>query len=420
VHALLSSQLMVVNTHPVAGLQESAVQRLLSLQVIAVPWHTPATHVSVFVQALPSLQAPLTFVWVHPVAGLQESVVHTLLSLQDAELLVNTQPVAGLQESVVQALLSLQTVAVPGWQTPPLQVSPVVHTLPSLQAFVLFVNTHPVAGLQASFVHGLLSLHTVAVPGWQLPPPQASPVVQALPSSQAAVLLVNAHPVSGSQVSVVQALPSLQTVAVPGWQLPPPQMSPVVHTLPSSQAFVLPANTHPVAGLHESSVHGLLSSHTVAVPGWQLPPEHVSPVVQESPSLQAAVLLVNAHPVARLHVSSVQGLPSLQTSPAPGWQLPPPHVSPVVQGLPSSQAFVLSAKTHPVAGLQESSVQRLPSSQKVAVPGWQLPPEHVSPAVQAFPSLQAFVLFVKTHPVAGLQASSVHGLLSSHTVAVPG
>ena len=62
VHALLSSQLMVVNTHPVAGLQESAVQRLLSLQVIGVPWQTPATQVSVLVQTLPSLQAPVTFV----------------------------------------------------------------------------------------------------------------------------------------------------------------------------------------------------------------------------------------------------------------------------------------------------------------------------------------------------------------------
>jgi hypothetical protein len=62
VHALLSSQLMVVKTHPVAGLQESAVHRLLSLQVIGVPWHTPATHVSVLVQTLPSLQAPVTFV----------------------------------------------------------------------------------------------------------------------------------------------------------------------------------------------------------------------------------------------------------------------------------------------------------------------------------------------------------------------
>ena len=268
-HALLSLQLAVmsVKTHPVAGLQESAVQRLLSLQTIAVPWHTPATHVSVLVQALPSLQAPLTFVWAHPVAGLQLSVVHTFPSLQEAELSVNTQPVAGLQESAVQALLSLQTVAVPGWQLPPLQISPVVHTLPSLQAFVLFVKTHPVAGLHASLVHGLLSLHTVAAPGWQLPAEHVSPVVQELPSLQAAVLLVNAHPVSRLHVSSVQGLPSLQTSPAPGWQLPPPHVSPVVQGLPSSQAFVLLANTHPVAGLQESSVQPLLSLHTIPDPG---------------------------------------------------------------------------------------------------------------------------------------------------------
>jgi hypothetical protein len=47
--------------------------------------------------------------------------------------------VAGLQVSVVQGLLSLQTTVVPGWQVPPLQASPVVQASPSLQGFVLFV-----------------------------------------------------------------------------------------------------------------------------------------------------------------------------------------------------------------------------------------------------------------------------------------
>jgi hypothetical protein len=39
----------------------------------------------------------------------------------------------------VQTLLSLQTTGVPGLQTPPPQVSPNVHALPSLHGFVLFV-----------------------------------------------------------------------------------------------------------------------------------------------------------------------------------------------------------------------------------------------------------------------------------------
>jgi hypothetical protein len=39
-------------------------------------------------------------------------------------------------------------------------------------------------------VQAFWSSHVIAAPPWQLPPPQASPEVQAFPSSQAAVLLV--------------------------------------------------------------------------------------------------------------------------------------------------------------------------------------------------------------------------------------
>ena len=275
-------------------------------------------------------------------------------------------------------------------------MSPVVHAFPSLQALVLFVNEQPVAGLHVSSVQGLPSLQTVPVPGWQLPPPQVSPDVQGLPSSQAAVLLVNTQPVAGLQVSVVHTFVSAQTTGVPGWQLPPPQVSPVVHTLPSSQALALLVNTHPVAGLHESSVQGLLSLHTVPVPGWQLPPPQVSPVVQGLPSLQAAVLFVNTHPVAGLHESLVQGLPSLQAVAAPGWQLPPPQTSPVVHALPSLQGAVLFVWEQPVTALHRSLVHGLESLHWVAV------------------------VSVKTQPVAGLQLSAVQTLLSLQTTAVPG
>ena len=97
-------------------------------------------------------------------------------------------------------------------------MSPVVQAFPSLQPAVLFVKTHPVAGTQVSVVHTLPSLQTrVPAPGLQLPVSQVSPRVQALPSSHAAVLLVKTHPVAGTQVSVVHTLPSLQTrVTVPG------------------------------------------------------------------------------------------------------------------------------------------------------------------------------------------------------------
>ena len=90
-----------------------------------------------------------------------------------------------------------------------------MQALLSSQAAVLFVKTQPVAGLQVSVVHTLLSLHVMAPPEWQVPPPQVSPVVHAFPSSQAFVLLMKAQPDAGLHVSVVQALLSLQTIAAP-------------------------------------------------------------------------------------------------------------------------------------------------------------------------------------------------------------
>jgi hypothetical protein len=90
-----------------------------------------------------------------------------------------------------------------------------VHAFPSSQAFVLFVKTQPVAGLQLSVVQGLLSLHTIETPR-HTPPPQVSAEVQAFPSLHANVLLVKTHPVAGLHASSVHTLPSLQTTAVPG------------------------------------------------------------------------------------------------------------------------------------------------------------------------------------------------------------
>jgi hypothetical protein len=212
--------------------------------------------------------------------------------LHAAVLLVKTQPPAGLHVSVVQGLLSLQTSgAEPGWQLPPAQVSPVVQALPSSQAIVLLVNTQPTAGSHVSVVHGLLSLQvSVPAPGWQLPPAQVSPGVHAFPPSQAIVLLVNTHPEPGSHVSVVHTFASSQTIAVPVHE-PPPHVSLAVHAFPSSQAFVLLVKTHPEPGLHVSVVHAFPSSHTIAAPA-HTPPPHVSPTVHAFPSLHRIVLLV--------------------------------------------------------------------------------------------------------------------------------
>ena len=71
-------------------------------------------------------------------------------------------------------------------------------------------------------------------------------------------------------------------------------------------------NTHPLVGSHPSAVHGLESSQVGAGPPTQLPPAHLSAVVQALPSSQAFVLFVKMHPVAVSQESSVQGLLSLQ------------------------------------------------------------------------------------------------------------
>jgi hypothetical protein len=285
----------------------------------------------------------------------------------------------------VHGLLSLHTIAVPAHR-PPEQVSVAVHAFPSSQDAVLFVWTQPVAGSQLSSVHGLLSSQFNApVPGWQLPPAQTSPVVQKLPSSHAAVLFVKTQPVAGLQLSVVQALLSLQTTAEPGTHTPPPHVSPKVQAFPSLHGFVLFVKTQPEAGLQLSSVHGLLSLHTTGVPGLQTPPPQVSPAVQALPSLHGFVLFVKTQPEAGSHVSVVHTLLSLQTIGVPTHE-PPLHVSLEVQALPSSHEFVLFVNTQPKAGLHVSVVQTLLSLQTTGVPP-HTPPAQLSPNVHALLSV---------------------------------
>jgi hypothetical protein len=94
--------------------------------------------------------------------------------------------------------------------------------------------------------------------------------------------------------------------------------------------------------------------------------------------------------VAGLQESSVQALLSSQTIAVPRHD-PPSHASFTVQALPSSQACVLFGKTQPVAGLQVSVVHEFPSLQTKGAPTWQAPPMQESPTVQALPSLHVFV-----------------------------
>src|SRR5438094_10275995 len=81
------------------------------------------------------------------------------------------------------------------------------------------------------------------------------------------------------------------------------------------------------------------SSQLGAGPPRHLPPLHLSLVVQAFPSLHGAVLFVWTQPVAGLHESSVQGLPSAQLT-GVCVQPPPPSDVSVVHASPSSHSSV--------------------------------------------------------------------------------
>jgi hypothetical protein len=229
---------------------------------------------------------------------------------------------------------------------------------------------------------------------------------------QELVLLSCLQPVTGSQESSVQTLLSSQFNNAPP-QAPPAQVSLVVHAFPSSQGSELLALVHPVAESHPSSVQGFPSLQFGGAPPTQTPRLQTSFVVQALPSLQEALLLENTQPCTGSHVSVVQTLPSLHTGAAPPTQAPAEQVSFVVQALPSLHAAVLFTCTQPSAGLQESSVQTLPSSQLGGGPPTQAPKAQASLVVHAFPSLHDAVLLANTQ-TPPWHESVVHTLLSSH------
>jgi hypothetical protein len=220
-----------------------------------------------------------------------------------------------------------------------------VQALLSSHGLALSTKTQPTASSQLSVVQTLLSLQIVGSREWHVPPLQLSPVVQGFPSSHGLVLFVKAQtPVAGLQLSVVQALPSVQTIAVPGLHRPPLHVSPMVQASPSLHGLVLWLKTQlPVTGLQLSVVQGSLSSQGDCVPGLHAPPPQVSPTVQALPSSHDAVLFVNVQPDAGSHPSVVQSFPSVQVRGAPGWHVPALHTSPRVHALPSSHGPVTLA-----------------------------------------------------------------------------
>jgi hypothetical protein len=215
--------------------------------------HTPAVHTSL-VQGLPSAQSAFTTQESHPPIG------------------VFWQPESGWHESVVQALASSQLSGVPAAHTPAWQVSAPLQTLPSTHGVPLSTGLleHPKMGSQPSVVHTFESSQLRAVPAVHRPTWQVSVPLQTLPSLHGVPLTTGpfAQPVTGSQESIVQALPSLQLSGLPVVQVPVWQVSAPLQTLPSVHEvpFVTGALEHPKIGSQESVVQTFASLQVRGVP----------------------------------------------------------------------------------------------------------------------------------------------------------
>ena len=163
--------------------------------------------------------------------------------------------------------------------------------------------------------------------------------------------------------------------------------------------------------------------HTWPTP-WHFALTHTSFVVHGLPSSQPVALATAAcwQPNTLSQLSVVHGLLSLQSTSVPV-QVELMHVSPVVQALPSLHAIGLLAWSQaPVLPLQASVVQTLPSSQFLAVPLAQKPAAHASLTVHGLLSLHAMpVRLLWVQPLTASHVSSVHVLLSSQSApdAVP-
>ena len=134
---------------------------------------------------------------------------------------------------------------------------------------------------------------------------------------------------------------------------------------------------HPLALLHPSSVHGLLSLHWAGAP-LQLPVPQTSPTVHALPSLHTVPLSacwpIHA-PELGAHTVFMQVVSPLLSQFI------------MVAGL-VTQVWVLSSQNCMPLQRFPSSWQSLSTTQShTESPGWHVPPPHLSWPVQGFPSL---------------------------------
>src|SRR5437867_3125546 len=313
VQELPSSQLVPVSgvTVQLAVPLQVRVLHWSEVQVMAVPTHCPPlVQVSLNEQALPSSQlAPVSGATVQLAVPLQVRVLHwsevqmiavptrcpSLVQVSSNEQALPSSQLAPVSGATVQLAVPLQVrvlhwsevqvIAVPAHCPLLVQVSLNVQVLPSSHAApVLGVTVQVAVPLQVRVLHAS-EVHVTPV-WWHTPASQVS-TVQAFPSLQSATVEQGVQPAMAllwqtpaSQESVVQAFWSLQSVTVvqdlhPSIrvleQTPPSQVS-TVQAFWSSQSAAVEQGVQPSMAVfwqtppeQESIVHAFWSSHSAAV-----------------------------------------------------------------------------------------------------------------------------------------------------------
>jgi hypothetical protein len=265
-----------------------------------------------------------------------------------------------------------------------------VQALPSSQPAVLFVWAQPVAGLHASSVQGLSSLQSGATLPTQTPPAHTSTVVQALSSSQGAVLFVWTQPPTESQLSSVQGLLSSQFGADPATHTPPVHTSGVVQALPSLQG-------DPSGRAWSAGQVVVVPLHTSAASHWPDAPRHSVPAL---PAGCWQAMLAPSHTSA-VHVcpSPGHGVPAEDRASAGHVALPPVQVSAGSQ-TPAELRQVVLEDTNTFAGhaalvpVQVSATSQIPPVARHTAPAlpagrWHVPDSGaLSVVVQAGPAVR--------------------------------
>src|SRR5882724_497284 len=278
--------------------------------------------------------------------------------------------------------------------TPPWQASPLVQALPSSQGVLsasgVPAQTPPwqVSLLVQEFWSSHAAPSSSAASPTQVPFWQVSAAVQALPSSQLVpVSGVTAQLAVPSQVRVLH-WSEVQVIVVPTHCPLPSQVSLKVQALPSSQLVPVSGVTAQLDVPLQVRVLHVSEVQVIVVPTHFPPPSQLSLKVQALPSSQlvpvsgVTVQLDVPSQVRVLHWSEVQVI-----AVATHWPLPS-QVSLKLQALPSSQLVPVSGVTVQLDVPLQVRVLHVSEVHVIAVPTHCPPLVHVSSNEQASPSSQ--------------------------------